>query len=291
MISKYNPNAKPNTNVQGNNQNPKDKKSLTSLKGLRHVSFENGNLLYENDSQLHLLGFAFLFLGGGLFFYDEMNVFLRILLGILLVAMGFACIKLIESYSIINTTMNTIYNEVRFSSCVIYKSKSINIKDIALWGVDHKRINPKPDLPDPKEYDVLSFIFNLITVLITGYIFYKKEEKKGGSMIDGTVVASAIAYLTNDGKINYFNPFSDKVNADKNNVKLAEALGLYTNLPVTIAKDNECLEVTRLGSKLKFTSKALKTPSIGGSFLSSLAIILSIIFIAVVIFVLLIKFT
>ena len=290
MIPKYNnPNTRANSNVPGNNQDKKDKKILTSLKGLRHITFENGNLLFENESYWYYLGFAFIILGGGLFFDDKMNVFLRILLAIGSIMLGFSFFKLIESYLIINTTMNTVYHEVRFSSFVIHKSKSINLKDIVLLGVDHKRISPKPDLPDPKEYDFLSFIFGLIAATITGYFFYKKEKKKDSSFIDGKVEGSAIAYLTSDGKINYFNSFSDKVNAEDNNIKLAEALGLYTNLPVTIAKKNECLEVTRMGSKFKFTSKNIK-PTVGGTFLKTLAFALLGIFLVVLFFILLIKF-
>ena len=291
MIPRYNSttSANNNSNATNNSQSQNNKKTFTSLRGLPHISFENGNLLYENESEWHLLGFVFIFIGVALFFNNEWNMFISILVGMALIIIGFSCLKLIESFSILNVTMNTIYKELRFNSIAIYKSKSINIKDIALIGVDHKRINPKPDLPDPKEYNTVSFVYNLITALFIGYIFYKKEAKKESSMVDGRVEASAIAFLTNDGKINYFNPFSDKVNAEKNNIKLAEAIGLYTNLPVTIAKNDECLEVTRMGSKLKFTSKSIK-PSIGGTFLQTLAFALLGIFLVILFFVLLVKF-
>ena len=284
MIPKYN-----NTNINSNKQNQDNKKILTSLRGLRNVSFEYGNLLYENETNWHYIGFGFIFGGAGSFFADGMNVFLRILLGVALIIVGFFCLKLIESYSILNTTMNTIHKEIRFNSFPIYKSKSVNIKDIVVWGLDHNRMSPKPDMPDPKEYGPLSFIFNFITAFLVGYIFFKKQETKASSMIDGLVEGSAIAYLTSDGKINYFNPFSDKVYAEKNNIKLVEAIGLYTNLPVTIAKNNECLEVTRMGSKVKFASKNIK-PTIGGTFLKTLINVCIVLIVIIVMFVLLIKF-
>ncbi|MBR4570958.1 MAG: hypothetical protein IKO19_09905 [Candidatus Riflebacteria bacterium] len=286
MIPKYN-NSK--TNINSNKQSQDNKKILTSLRGLRNVTFEYGNLLYENETQWHYIGFAFIIGGTINFFYGEMNVFLRILLGIALIIIGFFCFKLIESFSIINTTMNTIYKELRFNTYTIYKSKSVNIKDIVAWGIDHKRMSPKPDIPDPKEYGPLSFIFNFITTFLVGYIFFKTQEKKDSSMVDGLVEGSAIAYLTNDGKIDYFNPFSDKVYAEKNNTKLVEAIGLYTNLPVSIAKNNECLEVSRMGSKVKFTSKNIK-PTIGGTFLKTLINVCIVFIVMIVIFVLLVKF-
>lgn len=289
MIPKNTISNTSNLKTNSNNQSQDSKKIFTSLRGLRNLSLENGNLLFENESDWHLLGFVFVFMGGGLFFLEGMNIFLRILLGIILMIVGFGCLKLIESYSIINTTMNTIYRELRINSYTIYKSKSINLKDIALWGIDHKRIRPRPDLPDPKEYDIFSFAFNLITALLVGFIFYKTQKTKESSMIDGLVEASAIAFLTNDGKINYFNLFSDKINYEKTNIKLVEAIGLYTNLPVTIAKNNECLEVTRIGSKLKFSSKNIK-PTIGETFLKTLIYAMVGIILVIIFFILLIKF-
>ncbi len=261
-MSNINNPSKPNPNTLNKNLN--DKKIFANLKGIRNITIENGNLVYENKSAMDYIGYIIIVCAFVLFIYSEMNIFIKALIGIVLIIIGLFWLISIKSFSIINTTMNTIYKEIRYNSITIYKSKSINIKDIVLLGVDHKRIGKNPKLEGPREVDSKSFLSGLALALLTGHIVYKEEEKtKEIDSIDDRVEASAIAYITNDGKFNYFNAFSDEIDANKNNIIIAETIGLYANLPVTIAKKDEGLEVTRMGSRLTFTSKSIKPTTIG----------------------------
>jgi hypothetical protein len=278
-----------NLKANTNNQSRDNKIIFNDLMKLRNISFENGNVLYENKSEMDYIGFIIIVCAFLLFVFSEMDIIIKALIGIVLIIIGLSWLISIKSFSIINTTMNTIYKELRFNSITIYKSKSINIKDIVLLGVDHKRIDCNPKLEGPREVDSKSFLSGLTIALLTGRMVYKEEKKQKINSVDGRVEASAIAYITNDGKINYFNKFSDGIDADKNNIKLAEAIGVYANLPITIAKKDECLEVKRMGSKLTFTSKNIK-PAIMDAIFEKIVNISILLVAAIVIFVLLLKF-
>lgn len=286
-MSNINNPSKPNPNTLNKNLN--DKKIFANLKGIRNITIENGNLVYENKSAMDYIGYIIIVCAFVLFIYSEMNIFIKALIGIVLIIIGLFWLISIKSFSIINTTMNTIYKEIRYNSITIYKSKSINIKDIVLLGVDHKRIGNNPKLEGPREVDSKSFLSGLTLALLTGHMIYKEEENPRINTVDGRVEASAIAYTTNDGKIKYFNTFSDGIDVYKNNIKLAEAIGLYANLPVTIAKKDECLEITRMGSRLTFSSKNIKPTEIG-AFFKTLVNISILLVIAIGILILLFKF-
>lgn len=286
-MSNINNPSKPNSNTLNKNLN--DKKIFANLKGIRNITIVNGNLVYENKSEMDYIGYIIIVCAFVLFIYSEMNIFIKALIGIVLIIIGLFWLISIKSFSIINTTMNTIYKEIRYNSITIYKSKSINIKDIVLLGVDHKRIGNNPKLEGPREVDSKSFLSGLTLALLTGHMIYKEEENPRINTVDGRVEASAIAYTTNDGKIKYFNTFSDGIDVYKNNIKLAEAIGLYANLPVTIAKKDECLEITRMGSRLTFSSKNIKPTEIG-AFFKTLVNVSILLVIAIGILILLFKF-
>ena len=285
MIPKYN-----NTNINSNKQSQDNRKIFDNLKGIKNITFENGNLVYENKSEMDYLGYIFIVCGFLLFVFSEMDIWVKALIGVVLVIIGLSCLILMKSFSIINTTMNTIYKELRYNSITIYKSKSINFKDIVLLGVDHKRIEQDPKLEGSRKVDSKSFISGLTLALLTGYIVHEKEKTKKIDSIDGRVEASAIAYTTNDGKINYFNTFSDETYADKNNIKIAEAIGLCANLPITIARKDECLAVTRSGGKLTFISKNINPTTFLGVFFERIVNISILLVIAIGILILVFRY-
>ena len=285
MIPKYN-----NTNKNSNKQSQENRKIFDNLKGIKNITFENGNLVYENKSEMDYLGYIFIACGFLLFVFSEMDIWVKALIGVVLVIIGLSCLILMKSFSIINTTMNTIYKELRYNSITIYKSKSINIKDIVLLGVDHKRIGNNPKMEGPREVDTKSFLSGLTLALLTGHMIYKEEKKQKSDSLDGCVEASAIAYATNDGKINHFNAFSDGIDTNKNNIKLAEAIGLYANLPITIARKDECLAVTRSGGKLTFISKNINPTTFLGVFFERIVNISILLVVAIGIIILVFRY-
>lgn len=267
--------------------------SFGRLTRLRTVFLEGGNLLIENDSILYSV-FCFLFVMGLSFLFFpiilvELNIVFKILLGLFLIILASILALKLDYYSVLDSTDKSFHKEFRLGSLALYKSKKVFLSDIVEFGLDHQRkVGYSTHIPI-----LLTSFFEVC--LDIGYIKAKFKGKafsphKAGSKVnDGMIEKSAIAYIDKDGKKNYLNAFSDRVDSDDINSELVEILGKYVEKPVLFAKPGQGLLVKKIGNKLNFEPYKLKPVTIGGDFATTI-LIFSVLFLIVLIIFILVYF-
>ncbi len=267
--------------------------SFGRLTRLRTVFLEGGNLLIENDSILYSV-FCFLFVMGLSFLFFpiilvELNIVFKILLGLFLIILASILALKMDYYSVLDSTDKSFHNEFRLGSLALYKSKKVFLSDIVEFGLDHQRkVGYSTHIPI-----LLTSFFEVC--LDIGYIKAKLKgkafspHKEGSKENDGMVEKSAIAYIDKDGKKNYLNAFSDRVDSDDINSELVEILGEYSEKHVLFTKPEQGLLVKRIGNKLNFEPYNLKPVTIGGDFATTI-LIFSVLFLIVLIIFILVYF-
>lgn len=245
--------------------------------GLRTVSISGTKILFENESYIQVLGFTFMVLGVVLFFDrpEKLSLGFSILLGIISILFGNFFVKFFGIYSVLDLSNNSFYTEYRLESIRLFKKKSTLLSDIIELGIDHGR--SRSIFGGFYEYPLLKCIF---------YLFRNRPniDKRKPSKIDGFVEKTAIACLTKDGKIVHFNSFSDDIDADDINIKFAEVLSSYANIPLFVVDVKKALIANRIGNKFKLTSSPLKPIVIGGGFWATIFIFAILFFIFFVLF-------
>ena len=263
-------------NATSDSSPKKDRKIFNQLIKLRTLSFDTGKVLLENETALHLDGYMMFAIGIFLPFWrpENLSIFLCIPISIVLIAIGFLIIRQLGYYSVLNFTTNSINQEYRFGSTIIYKTKEIPLSNIAQIGIDHKRQRARGIGRGGNYYhlamSILSFIRGVETV-----------DTKPVSMLDGCIERTAIAYLTKNGEIGHFNEFSDKIDVDNICIDFANALGIYANLPIIVANENKGLMVKKMGNVFTFDEKSIK-PTILGEIIKTAAIAFGFIIAAIV---------
>ena len=283
-----------NTDItQEKKQSSNISQSFGRLTRLRTVFLEGGNLLIENDTILYSV-FCFLFvLGLSFLFFPiilvELNIVLKILLGLFFIILASILALNMDYYSVFDSTDKSFHKEFRLGSLSLYKSKKVFLSDIIGFGLDHQR-----KVPYSTEIPVFftSFIdlyldIGFIKAKIKGKSF--SPHKVASRANDGMVEKSVIAYIAQDGKKYYLNAFSDRVDSDSINSELVETLGKYAEKPVLFAKPGQGLLVKKIGNKLNFEPYELKPVTIGGDFATTI-LIFSVLFLIVLIIFILVYF-
>lgn len=215
---------------------------------------EEDKILLENDTQFHLLGFIIFFSGICLMFWSPvaLNLFLRIIIIFSLIIIGFFMVRKIGSFSVLDTSNNTLYREYRFGKITLFKWKLIELSQILEIGITHKIGQP------------LFFGSDLNTLVYKiAFILFKRKEyidlKEFNSQYGG-IEKTAIIYLTKNGKIGRINKFSGTYDSDTTNDLFGYSLSLYANIPLKKANSFEGLTVNKIGNKYKFVNHALNPP-------------------------------
>ena len=283
-----------NTDItQEKKQSSNISQSFGHLTRLRTVFLEGGNLLIENDSILYsvicilfVLGLSFLFFP---LILVELNIVLKILLGLFLIILASVLALKMDYYSVLDSTDNSFHKEFRIGPLALYKSKKVFLSDIVEFGLDHQR-----KVPYSTKIPILftSFIdlyldIGFIKAKIKGKAF--SPHKIASKANDGMVEKSVIAYIAKDGQKYYLNAFSDRADSDSINSELVETLGKYAEKPVLFAKPGQGLLVKKIGNKLNFEPYNLKPVTIGGDFATTI-LIFSVLFLIVLIIFILVYF-
>ena len=285
-----------NTDItQEKKQSSNISQSFGQLTRLRTVFLEGGNLLIENDTILYsviclifVMGLSFLFFP---LIFVELNIALKILIGLFLIIFALFLIFNMDYYSVLDSTDKSIHKEFRVGPLVLYKSKKVFLSDIIEFGLDHQRkVSYSTEIPVLlTSFCELYLDIGFIKAKFKGKAFSPHKVGTGTKVDDGMVEKSAVAYIDKNGEKCYLNAFSDREDSDNINSELVEILGKYAEKPILFAKPGQGLLVKRIGNKLNFEPYQLKPVMFGGDFATTI-LIFSVLFLIVLIIFILVYF-
>lgn len=236
-----------------NNSKQYNSKAFNGLADVSPFSLVDDKFSFENETQFHLLGILIFFWGITLIFWCPFTIslFLRIIIILALMILGFLFVKYIGSFSVLNISNNTLYREYRFGNFIFFKWKLIELSEIVEFGITHK-------IGRVMSYgsDLNNFIIRIAFILV------KREEYLSSKPFNpkfGGVEKTALIYLTKKGKIGRINKFSSAYDSDTVNRILAGSLSSYADIPVKEANSFEGLTAKKIANKYRLVSYKLST--------------------------------
>lgn len=225
----------------------------------RTISMSGNEVLYENLSGLiTYLGIAFPCLGLLLGFAHQTSnyIVLRVIGGLILIAIGIFILKKVKYYSVINLCTKSIYKVLKINDKPVFKTKPFPISDIVAIGIDHVRRKP-------------TYKGNDIFGIIVSLIMRDWVPDKPTSEIDGYLAGTGISYITKAGRKCSFNIFSEKIDADETNFFLAKAMSKLIGINFEITDDDEALVVCQEDNQYRFKTISIK-PTYWNHFIDTL---------------------